>query len=137
MHDARMQQSELDGISKSGAQARAREVFYFDNPHHISEAPFDQWAAIVDAWLAGGGFERMPAAILNCEALRKYRTGRLSILEHQTVSSPPDTAETPAAVLGSKPVAPPPFEWATSKLLQHLRSWCGHARHELTQCESC
>ena len=53
VYDSRMQQSNLDGITSSGAQARARGASYFDNPHHVSEVPFDQWTAMVDAWSAG------------------------------------------------------------------------------------
>jgi hypothetical protein len=49
-----MQQSDLDGITRSGAQARARGASFFDNPHLISDAPFDnQWMTVVDAWSTG------------------------------------------------------------------------------------
>ena len=49
-----MQQSDLDGVTRSGAQARAKGVSYFSNPHLISGAPFDdQWMMMVDAWCAG------------------------------------------------------------------------------------
>ena len=49
-----MQQSDLDGITRSGAQARAKGASFFDNPHLISEAPFDNhWMSTVDAWSTG------------------------------------------------------------------------------------
>jgi len=49
-----MQQSDLDGITRSGAQARAKGASYFDNPHLISDAPFDErWMTVVDAWSTG------------------------------------------------------------------------------------
>ena len=49
-----MQQSDLDGITRSGAQARAKGASYFDNPHLISDAPFDErWMMVVDAWSTG------------------------------------------------------------------------------------
>lgn len=49
-----MQQSDLEGIERSGALARSRSVSYFDNPWLICDLPFgDQWAAVVGAWWAG------------------------------------------------------------------------------------
>jgi len=49
-----MHQSDLDGITRSGAQARDRGASCFDNPHLISDAPFDkQWMSEVDPWSAG------------------------------------------------------------------------------------
>ena len=49
-----MQQSDLDGITRSGALTRAKGASYFDNPHLIGDAPFDnQWMSTVDAWSTG------------------------------------------------------------------------------------
>ena len=49
-----MQQSDLDGIERSGALARTRCFSYFDNPWLLSDLSFgDAWDAAVGAWWAG------------------------------------------------------------------------------------
>jgi len=49
-----MQQSDLDGIERSGALARTQCFSYFDNPWLISDLPFgDTWQTAVSAWWAG------------------------------------------------------------------------------------
>ena len=45
-----MQQSDLDGIQRSGAIARERGVSFFENPHHF--AP-ENWTELSSAWAAG------------------------------------------------------------------------------------
>ena len=52
-----MQQSDLVGISRSGAQARDKGVGYFDNPHLADDIPLKQWLAVCIAW-SGGWLER-------------------------------------------------------------------------------
>jgi hypothetical protein len=49
-----MQQSDLDGIERSGALARTRCFSYFDNPWLLSDLPYgDVWETAVSAWWAG------------------------------------------------------------------------------------
>ena len=48
-----MQQSDLDGIARSGAKARDDEVGYFDNPHHGDDIPLELWVAVCSAWSVG------------------------------------------------------------------------------------
>ena len=49
-----MQLSDLEGIARSGAQARARGASYFDNPWLIGDLPFGvEWEAVVGAWWGG------------------------------------------------------------------------------------
>ena len=49
-----MQQSDLDGIERSGVLARTRCWSYFDNPWLLGDMPFgDEWEAAVSAWWAG------------------------------------------------------------------------------------
>lgn len=50
------QASDLDGIARNGARARARGVGYFDNPHLLADpesVPLEDWLRLSSAWAAG------------------------------------------------------------------------------------